>query len=54
VVSTTSATTAATAATATVGILLYSSSLYVFHVDPIRSSHHVCPDQTLTYEFQFE
>jgi hypothetical protein len=54
VVPTTSATTAATAATATVGILLHPSSLYVFHVDPIRSSDHVCPGQTLTYEFQFE
>jgi hypothetical protein len=54
VVPTTSATTAATAATATVGILLHPSSLYVFHVDPIRSSDYVCLDQTLTHEFQFE
>jgi uncharacterized membrane protein YgdD (TMEM256/DUF423 family) len=54
VVPTTSATAAATASTATVGILLYSSSLYVFHVDPIRSSDHVCPGETLTNGFPFE
>jgi hypothetical protein len=54
VVPTTPATTAATAASATVGILLHPSSFYVFYVDPIRSSDHVCPRQALTYEFQFE
>jgi hypothetical protein len=53
-VPTTSATTTASAATATVGILLYPSTLYVFYVDPIRPTLHVFHGQTLPYQFQFQ
>jgi len=54
VVPTASATAASSPATSALGILLHPSSLYVLHVDQIRSTDRVSPAQTLTYRFPFE